>query len=386
MVEIIIYFLPMIFFLGIITSYEDIKFGKIRNKWIIFAIIYGILIHLYLFNFDLYRTEIRYFYLYEILRIILTLLLGFFLWYFKIWSAGDSKLFIAYFFLIPTITIEYNTFGIYPYLVVLFNTFFIGLIYLLFEFFKNIKKKRLKIFSFKRFFSEIFSIYKLPSHIIFLFSFMWIASLIMQNIPIKQTYMVFVNFFFSFLIFMIFYKKKFTFYVSMIIAIFRFFLDESIYSLHFLYKFIFFVLIWRFFFSFIYNPYIISVFREFFSEKIKINKLKKGMVLNHLIYETDMKEIIDKFKDKGYEYGKIKKKYYFLIPKPFIQLYKEYSHLDEEPEGLENRDIKRIQHIFKNTKEVLVSITMPFSLLFFFTVLISIIFKGNLLILLVNLI
>ena len=33
----IYWFLPMILFLGIVTSYEDIKFGKIRNKWVISA-------------------------------------------------------------------------------------------------------------------------------------------------------------------------------------------------------------------------------------------------------------------------------------------------------------------------------------------------------------
>lgn len=38
----IYWFLPMVLFLGIITSYEDIHSGKIRNKWIIAGFVYVI--------------------------------------------------------------------------------------------------------------------------------------------------------------------------------------------------------------------------------------------------------------------------------------------------------------------------------------------------------
>ena len=43
--SIIFYFLPGILVLGIITSIEDIKSGKIRNKWIIWAFIYSLCLH-----------------------------------------------------------------------------------------------------------------------------------------------------------------------------------------------------------------------------------------------------------------------------------------------------------------------------------------------------
>ena len=33
--------LPVIIILGIVTSYQDIKFGKIKNKWISLALIYS---------------------------------------------------------------------------------------------------------------------------------------------------------------------------------------------------------------------------------------------------------------------------------------------------------------------------------------------------------
>ena len=39
-------FLPAILFLGATTSYEDIKHGKIRNKWIISAIVYAAIVYI----------------------------------------------------------------------------------------------------------------------------------------------------------------------------------------------------------------------------------------------------------------------------------------------------------------------------------------------------
>ena len=45
----ILYFLPMIIFLGIVTSYDDIKTGKIRNKWIAFALAFSAVMNIILF-------------------------------------------------------------------------------------------------------------------------------------------------------------------------------------------------------------------------------------------------------------------------------------------------------------------------------------------------
>ena len=53
----IYWFLPMILLLGIVTSYEDIKFGKIRNKWIILALAYSIAANIALFSLKYYDTD-----------------------------------------------------------------------------------------------------------------------------------------------------------------------------------------------------------------------------------------------------------------------------------------------------------------------------------------
>ena len=36
------YMLPALFLVGIATSVEDIKLGKVRNKWILIGLIYGL--------------------------------------------------------------------------------------------------------------------------------------------------------------------------------------------------------------------------------------------------------------------------------------------------------------------------------------------------------
>jgi len=53
MIDILWFFLPGILILGSITSYEDIKFGKIRNKYIIAALAYAVLVYLGFILFNL---------------------------------------------------------------------------------------------------------------------------------------------------------------------------------------------------------------------------------------------------------------------------------------------------------------------------------------------
>ena len=80
----ILIFLPMILFLGIITSYEDIKYGKIRNKWIIPAVIYAIVVNFLLFfiYFFFVKGQMpRIGYLVELfISVVISLVLGFVLW------------------------------------------------------------------------------------------------------------------------------------------------------------------------------------------------------------------------------------------------------------------------------------------------------------------
>ncbi len=114
----IYWFLPMILFLGIVTSYGDIKFGKIRNNWVLMAIVYAITVYAFLFlSNNVYGLTIDF-----ILRIALNamfaLVTGFALWYMGLWKAGDAKLFFAFVTLVPI-----HSKGFYSFFIILAATF-----------------------------------------------------------------------------------------------------------------------------------------------------------------------------------------------------------------------------------------------------------------------
>ena len=97
----IYWFLPIILFLGVITSYEDIKYGKIRNKWIILGLIYLVVVYIILFLvYNIYNLNVTYLY-FLLINGTLALLAGFLIWYICLWTAGDAKLFFVYALLIP---------------------------------------------------------------------------------------------------------------------------------------------------------------------------------------------------------------------------------------------------------------------------------------------
>jgi len=94
----ILYFLPVILALGIVTSYDDITEGKIRNRYIAAALGLGILIHIISFSLGISDSS-------EIIMagiyLFVALALGVVLWLLGYWSAGDAKLYTAFAMLIP---------------------------------------------------------------------------------------------------------------------------------------------------------------------------------------------------------------------------------------------------------------------------------------------
>ena len=100
-----IIFLPVILFIGCITSYEDFKISKIRNKWISMGLLYALTV--YLVSWILYSlAEGPSSYLVcnfdkWCINLVISTVVAYLLWHFKMWGAGDAKLFICYSALIP---------------------------------------------------------------------------------------------------------------------------------------------------------------------------------------------------------------------------------------------------------------------------------------------
>lgn len=166
----------MLFFVGTITSFEDFRSGKIRNRWIILGLSWGLGIIALLFLWRLIASPLTRYYYFQILQLpadspapvitanldflLKTLwnfaasaLAGFLLWRANAWAPGDGKLFIVSSLLIPLFYYERSYFDIFPSFVLLLNIFCVFLFYLLLEsgffwlksFWLELKIKKFKI-------------------------------------------------------------------------------------------------------------------------------------------------------------------------------------------------------------------------------------------------
>ncbi len=145
--------LPVFFFISFVIIWEDIAYGKIRNRWIIFGLIWSCGIFFLFFIWFFIAEPVTRFILFKILNkpidtavvvfrlnlsfiletfwnFFISIIFGFLSWRFKIWAPGDAKLFILYSFLIPLYFYRGSYFYFFPSFVLLINIFCIFLSYL----------------------------------------------------------------------------------------------------------------------------------------------------------------------------------------------------------------------------------------------------------------
>ena len=190
-------FIILAFSVGIITSYEDIKEGKIRNKWILFGFITGACLFLYY----IILGEINSFvYLKNVaLNSFLAFFIGYLMWQYKLWSAGDAKLFALYAFLLPLNRYANWYLKYFPSFALLVNTFIFAFIFLfvraIFSLFTDeskIEEFRKSVFSKTRIKEQAFSILKIFP--IFLLILLILARL---TFPFNQIFLFIPLFFIS---------------------------------------------------------------------------------------------------------------------------------------------------------------------------------------------
>jgi len=119
--------LPVVFLLGIISSYIDIKDHIIKNSLVFGCIAYGVLVHFF-FSAELYLYLINF---------IISLAVGFGFYAFRVWGAGDAKLFLAFVALLP---LELYGKSIIPYFsssALFFNIFLISFLFIFFLSFRK---------------------------------------------------------------------------------------------------------------------------------------------------------------------------------------------------------------------------------------------------------
>ncbi len=162
------YFIPAIIFLGVITSYEDIKSGKIRNKWVLGAVAFSFAAYLFLFlgkNITLNEVYL------SLINFAIAIAFSFLLWNFKFWSAGDGKLFIAYSALIPAAVYPAPFISFFPAFDMFVNVVVLFFIYLIAKNIFIIPPKTIKK-------ALAGSLKKFPELLISIFAVSWFARLI----------------------------------------------------------------------------------------------------------------------------------------------------------------------------------------------------------------
>jgi hypothetical protein len=371
-------FLPSILALGLITSYQDIKFGKIRNKWIILALVYVILTYAVLIMFYSLKGTISPTYLAELgTNFIFTIMVGFGLWYFRIWTAGDGKLFIAYSALLPLSVYSNGYQKWIPSFTLLSNIFIPSLVIIIFLMFFKIRIEHLKKISMS-FFKEFFHPKQLLNSILYLFAIFWIMQIALTWISLGNSYALKIILTMSTITII---QKKFrkkSIYIMMVIGLSRLVIDKSIYSLSFLIDMLILIFIWRLTISFLSGS-LSKLGREILTKNILINQLKPGMVLDESIKKKEKitkQELNELNKQTNIKVIKYQKNYYIKRPKSHLDLD---DFLEEEAEGLTQKQINDIKKI--GIKKIKVSQTIPFAPCIFLGTILTIIANGNILIL-----
>ena len=261
-----LYFLPAIIFIGLVTSYDDIKNHKIRNLWILISIGYSLIVLFLTIAFTgvINKEYIAAFFV----NLAISAIISFTLWHISLWSAGDGKLFIAYSALVPLTVYEIGSIIYFPSYAILVNTFLP-----LFVFYSA---KALKKSNIKQKIEIIKSIHmRHISYIsLIILSLHSVTYALFQAIDFKGIYAISTS---SILILFILQniKKNYILKILILLATFNLVINfEKINTINFIYStllLIIFVIFMRFF--------ITGLAFNIFTESVKIRDLKPGMYL-----------------------------------------------------------------------------------------------------------
>lgn len=369
------FFLPAILALGITTSYEDIKYGKIRNKWVIIAIIYAILCHLILITRYSFTTGINYEYIVEIAtNIIISIIVGYAMWHHKIWSAGDGKLFIAYATLLPLTAYSLGYYSYFPALTLLMNTFLITISMLLVMLLIKIRKKNLKMITLA--IKDSFGLKKIAESIIIFFSLSWILQIILKFFNISDAFIMMA----LLLMTLPYLQKKLgkkLIYISIGMIPLRIFFDNTTHSVSFAKEFMIMALIWIIAIGFL-NKIINLLSNEFFIKKVGTDRLENGMIINDLIEIRD--KLTRKEKEERLSAGAEIKRHNGIY---YIRLEDNEKNINKEEIELTRKKINELRQAGFN--EIRIKQTIRLAPFIFIGVISTLIIKGNILIYLRNL-
>lgn len=263
----IYYFLPFIILLGLITSYQDIRFHKIKNIWVVYSIIVSIILNLVIFLKDVNTGYYSKF----LINLILTIIVCIILWLYGFWPAGDAKLIIAYTFLLPITIYSLSMINYFSSVFLFINIFVPYTLFVLiyFVFFQTRKIKIIfKRINYKNLITSIFSIFIVMWPIDFVLS----KLVFLNNFFVRIVLIILLYYILEYLIRKLF-RSSATVYVILVLLRFWFQFDK-IFTTSFLKIFLIYYIIFIFAKFFIIEIANISS-TEVVKEKGKLVKKKK---------------------------------------------------------------------------------------------------------------
>lgn len=352
---IVYWFLPAILILGVITTYTDLKGGKIRNKHVIIALAYSFTAYMILIFSNVNTIRAGYF-IELLIMCTFSLVTGFILWYTGLWTAGDAKLFFAFATLIPLSVYKHGHIPYFDSTNILINTFIPVFLYLslLLMLKTNLKQK---IF----FLKESIRPREVLELAVFLFAFTWAMELVFKAANLPMDYFAIVS-----LLFVITIILEKTTSVSLpkiilITSILRIMFDPSIYSFEFVKRFVLIIALFILLRFFVIRMSFYSLTKE-----VDIKLLKKGMIPAEAVYV---------------EGGKYKKQesMFFGLFTYLGERTRQRNYLFHPTEPLNEKNINNLKRLGKELgfEHLRIQQIVPFAPFLFIGVLLTLLVQGN---------
>ncbi len=347
--------------LGIITSYEDIKENKIRNKWVGPAILIALVLFIArIASVKILGQGLVSGYIWEYLsNFVLSFGVGFVIWELKLWNAADSKLMLAYAALIPFTFYYWGYTDKFPSFTLFTNTFIpyllIGTTYLII---KTDKKTIWDVIKQK-------VIRTLPSSLSMIIGFLWITNKFTSLLNFSGTERFNIVIVIAMMIISERYLKVKVTYLGIGLSLLAVILDFNMFDLKFFLKMlktIFFYIMLRFF--------IVSLGFKFFTKRVRVADLEPGMVLADKIIESEGKY-------------RVQERIQISISQAVLEKVKADDVIKPNPEGLSKEEIEKIKNLRKSKKLDIYSVNIakiyPFAPFLFLGVILTLICKGSVL-------
>jgi Flp pilus assembly protein protease CpaA len=365
-------FIAGIIIVGAITSYSDFRYGKIKNRVIIFGIAYAVLMNVFLF-FSLEKVN-PVAYAHYAVNSLFMLVLGFILWNIGLWTAGDAKLFFVFNLLTLPNFIQNYYLGFFYGLVYFVNIFGILLLYFTYKTIQKVSRQEF-IYSVKSTFKP--RLFFVSMLFVFAFGFLY------RFFPASLSSNFFLTIIVTFIVYSIievFFRKS-MFYLFLAVAVLRVIIDNK----HFFdYGFWLSLLVSTF--VFVMLVFFVQRICYFaFTRKTKLKDLKEGMFIAEDIIPVKIVELNEETKmqmenknDSGIRYRKKRIEnltFFAYLKNSSFASFPYNKNLGLNTENLKWLGSNKEKLMFRSIR---VYDTMPFAPIIFAGVLATIIVKGNL--------